>query len=168
MIYHYKVINSPVGFLKLVATDKGLAGVLWQKEDPKRVQLSPLSKNNDRPILLETERQLGEYFAGQRKRFALKLDPVGTKFQNDVWDALSRIPFGETRSYGEIAKEIGRLKAVRAVGAANGKNPIAIVVPCHRVIGSNGKLTEFAGGLKTKEEGHLPLEPFLTGMQKQP
>jgi methylated-DNA-[protein]-cysteine S-methyltransferase len=152
MIYHYKVMNSPVGFLKLVATDKGLAAILWEKDNPKRVQLTPLSKNNDHPILLETERQLGEYFAGQRKRFSLKLDPVGTKFQNDVWDALSRIPFGETRSYGEIAKEIGRLKAVRAVGAANGKNPIAIVVPCHRVIGSNGKLTGFAGGLKTKEQ----------------
>jgi methylated-DNA-[protein]-cysteine S-methyltransferase len=99
MIYHYKVVNSQVGFLKLVATDKGLAAVLWEKDDPKRVQLSPLSENNHHPILLETERQLGEYFAGQRKKFSLKLDPVGTKFQNDVWEALSRIPFGETRSY---------------------------------------------------------------------
>ena len=101
-------------------------------------------------MLLETERQLNEYFAGKRKKFSLKFDCLGTKFQKDVWQALATIPFGETRSYGQIARQIGRPKAVRAVGAANGKNPISIVVPCHRVIGSNGKLTGFAGGLETK------------------
>jgi len=96
------------------------------------------------------ERQLAEYFSGRRKAFDLRLDFAGTEFQKKVWRALLTIPFGETRSYGEIAKQIGSPKAVRAVGAANGRNPISIVAPCHRVIGSTGKLTGFAGGLDTK------------------
>jgi len=148
--YFYKTMKSPVGELKLVATDRGLAAVLWEDDDPKRVRLSPLAENREHPVLRETERQLNEYFAGKRKDFSLKFDPAGTAFQKKVWAALSTIPFGETRSYGEIAGQIGSTKAVRAVGAANGKNPISIVVPCHRVIGSNGKLTGFAGGLETK------------------
>jgi methylated-DNA-[protein]-cysteine S-methyltransferase len=93
---------------------------------------------------------LAEYFEGKRRSFSLKLDPIGTKFQNDVWQALLAIPFGETRSYGQLAKQLGNPQASRAVGAANGKNPISIVVPCHRVIGSSGKLTGFAGGLRAK------------------
>ena len=102
------------------------------------------------PILLKTEQQLNEYFAGKRTRFELELDFTGTEFQKEVWAALLEIPFGETRSYGEIARRIGRPKAVRAVGAANGRNPISIVAPCHRVIGASGKLTGFAGGLDNK------------------
>jgi methylated-DNA-[protein]-cysteine S-methyltransferase len=110
-------------------------------------------RNDDRhPILLETERQLKEYFAGNRREFSLRLDMRGTPFQKDVWEALLAIPFGETRSYGQIAKQIGRPSASRAVGAANGSNPIPIVVPCHRVIGSTGKLTGFGGGLDVKEK----------------
>ena len=149
--YSCKTMKSPVGELKLVATDCGLAAILWENDDPKRVRLSPLVESRGHPVLLEAERQLDEYFAGKRKNFSLQFDCAGTEFQKEVWQALATIPFGETRSYAEIARQIGRPKAVRAVGAANGKNPISIVVPCHRVIGSNGKLTGFAGGLETKE-----------------
>jgi methylated-DNA-[protein]-cysteine S-methyltransferase len=150
MTYIYKTIKSPVGLLKLIASDKGLAAILWENDNPKRVRLNPLSEDKNHPVLLETERQLNNYFAGNLKEFSLKLDAEGTDFQKNVWEALRTIPYGETRSYGQIAKQIGNPKAVRAVGAANGKNPISIVVPCHRVIGSNGKLTGFAGGLETK------------------
>jgi methylated-DNA-[protein]-cysteine S-methyltransferase len=136
--------------LKLVANDTGLAAILWENDDPKRVRLSPLEENQNHPTLLETERQLKDYFAGKLEKFTLTLDFVGTVFQKKVWAALVAIPFGETRSYAQIAEKIGHPKAVRAVGAANGKNPISIIAPCHRVIGSNGKLTGFAGGLKTK------------------
>ena len=150
MTYSYKTMKSPVGRLKLVASDRGLAAILWENDDPKRVPLGPLTEDKDHPMLREAERQLTDYFAGNLKKFSLKFDFAGTDFQKDVWKALATIPFGETRSYSEIAKQIGRPKAVRAVGAANGRNPISIVVPCHRVIGSNGKLTGFAGGLEAK------------------
>jgi methylated-DNA-[protein]-cysteine S-methyltransferase len=151
MNYHYKTMDSMVGKLTLIATDKGLAAVLWENDNPRRVPLSPLAEDKKHPVLCETEKQLNEYFAGKRNRFSVKLDPKGTKFQNKVWDALRTIPFGETRSYGEIAKQIGNAKAMRAVGAANGRNPISIIVPCHRVIGASGQLTGFAGGLDIKE-----------------
>jgi methylated-DNA-[protein]-cysteine S-methyltransferase len=151
MTYPYKVVDSPVGQLKLVASDKGLAAILWQDDDPRRVRLSPLVEDPDNPFLVETERQLGAYFAGKLKSFTVPLDFKGTEFQKSVWKALLTIPFGETRSYGEIARQIGRPTAVRAVGAANGRNPISIIAPCHRVIGSTGELTGFAGGLVVKE-----------------
>ncbi|MGH8047469.1 MAG: methylated-DNA--[protein]-cysteine S-methyltransferase [Chthoniobacterales bacterium] len=149
-MYFYKTTKTPVGRLKLIASDRGLAAILWENDNPERVRLAPLAEDKNHPVLLETERQLGDYFAGKREKFSLKFDPVGTEFQKDVWSALSTIPFGETRSYAQIAAQIGRPKAVRAVGAANGKNPISIIVPCHRVIGSNGTLTGFAGGLQIK------------------
>jgi methylated-DNA-[protein]-cysteine S-methyltransferase len=150
MNYYYKIMPSVIGKLKLIASDKGLAAVLWENDDPKRVRLGPLIEDKKHPMLVWTERELTEYLDGKRKNFSVKLDPKGTPFQNKVWEALKTIPFGETRSYGEIAKQIGKAKAVRAVGAANGRNPISIIVPCHRVIGASGKLTGFAGGLKTK------------------
>ncbi len=150
MTFSCKFLKSPAGMLKLVASDRGLAAVLWESDDPKRVRLSPVPENKNHPVLLETERQLYGYFAGKRKKFSLPFDIAGTEFQKEVWRALAEIPYGETRSYAEIARQIGRPKAVRAVGAANGKNPVSIVVPCHRVIGANGKLTGFAGGLKAK------------------
>lgn len=106
---------------------------------------------NHNPVLLETKRQLHEYFAGSRHRFELELDFTGTDFQKSVWQALLTIPFGETRSYSQIAQQIGNPKAVRAVGAANGRNPISIIAPCHRVIGASGGLTGFAGGLEAKQ-----------------
>jgi methylated-DNA-[protein]-cysteine S-methyltransferase len=146
----YKMMDSPVGRLTLVASDDGLAGILWENDRPDRVWLNMDAKDDTHPTLLETERQLAEYFAGRRKTFALRLDLAGTPFQCRVWNALLTIPFGETRSYAQIAKQIGSPAAVRAVGAANGRNPISIVAPCHRVIGSTGKLTGFAGGLGVK------------------
>ena len=151
MTYFYKIIPSPVGALKLVASDKGLAAILWENDNPKRVRLGDPVESPDHPILLRVEKQLREYFAGTRSAFDLDLDFVGTEFQKQVWAALCTIPFGETRSYADIARAIGRPKAVRAVGAANGRNPISIVAPCHRVIGANGDLTGFAGGLETKQ-----------------
>jgi methylated-DNA-[protein]-cysteine S-methyltransferase len=112
------------------------------------------------PVLLQLRTELDEYFAGTRKSFNVKLAPEGTEFQRAAWTALTKIPFGQTRSYGEQAASIGNPKAVRAIGAANGKNPIAIVVPCHRVIGANGTLTGYAGGLD-KKEFLLKLEGIL-------
>ncbi len=142
---------SPVGLLKLVAHDTALVAVLWENEDPKRVRLAELIEDKKHPILLETQKQLNEYFSGQRKVFDLPLDFEGTEFQQKVWQALLTIPFGETRSYKQIAEQLGNVKAVRAVGAANGKNPISIIAPCHRVVGANGKLVGFAGGLENKD-----------------
>jgi len=150
MSHFYTLMPSPVGTLKLIASDKGLAAVLWENEDPRRYRLPDMLQEGSHPVLLETKRQLTEYFAGKRQQFVLPLDFVGTAFQKKVWAALVAIPFGETRSYRDIACEIGHPAAVRAVGAANGRNPVSIIAPCHRVIGANGKLTGFAGGLEVK------------------
>jgi methylated-DNA-[protein]-cysteine S-methyltransferase len=147
----YKMIESPVGKLKLVASDKGLVAILWDNDRPHQgVPLRDLVANEQHSVLVDTERQLREYFAGKRKTFSVSLDMRGTRFQKNVWEALLAIPFGETRSYGQLAKQLGNPNATRAVGAANGKNPLSIIVPCHRVIGSSGKLTGFGGGLEAK------------------
>jgi methylated-DNA-[protein]-cysteine S-methyltransferase len=146
----YKMMVSPVGALKLVASDMGLVAILWNDDRLGRVRLGDMVAIERQAILVETERQLGEYFAGKRKAFSVALDMRGTRFQRDVWEALLGIPFGETRSYGQLARQLGNPRATRAVGAANGRNPLSIIVPCHRVIGSSGKLTGFAGGLDTK------------------
>ncbi|MCQ6257421.1 methylated-DNA--[protein]-cysteine S-methyltransferase [Pseudomonas sp. Q11] len=151
MLPLYKTIPSPVGQLILVARDTKLAAILWENERLNRVRLGPLEEDSQHPVLNETERQLMEYFAGQRRRFELELDFAGTDFQVRVWQALLTIPFGETRSYRDIAIQIGQPSAVRAVGAANGRNPISIIAPCHRVIGTGGSLTGFAGGLAAKQ-----------------
>jgi methylated-DNA-[protein]-cysteine S-methyltransferase len=150
MTLFYKEMKSPVGKLKLVASSRALVAVLWEKERPNRVKLDEMSIDPRHPILIETERQLSEYFSGKRTQFDLPLQPEGTEFQKKVWRALREIPFGKTRSYLELARTVGSPKASRAVGAANGKNPLSIVVPCHRVVGADGTLTGFAGGLKTK------------------
>lgn len=147
----YKLMPSPVGQLTLVARNGKLAAILWETERANRVRLGELVEVDDSPALLQAERQLNEYFAGNRDRFDLELDFEGTEFQKKVWAALLTIPFGETRSYSQIAMQIGSPKAVRAVGAANGRNPISIVAPCHRVIGASGRLTGFAGGLEAKQ-----------------
>ena len=160
MGYVSRTVASPVGKLMLVASESGLAAILWENDDPDRVRLGSIIEGRGHPVLIAAERQLAEYFAGERKRFDLPLDFNGTEFQKQVWSALLTIPFGETRSYAEIARMIGRPAACRAVGAANGKNPISIVAPCHRVIGANGTLTGFAGGLKAKDY-LLQLEGFL-------
>lgn len=147
---YFKEIQTPVGLLKLIATEKGLAAVLWEGESLDRVKIDRGMEDKNNPVLLETEKQLNEYFQKQRTVFDLTLDFTGTEFQKKVWEALLTIPFGETRTYGDIARNLGDIKAVRAVGAANGKNPISIIAPCHRVIGTSGKLTGFAGGLQNK------------------
>jgi methylated-DNA-[protein]-cysteine S-methyltransferase len=145
-----KTTDTPVGPLKLVASDRGLVAILWENDKPNRVRLPELAENPTHAILLETERQLREYFAGNRESFSIPLDMRGTAFQQNVWKALLQIPFGQTRSYRDLAQQLGYPQAVRAVGAANGRNPLSIIVPCHRVIGASGKLTGFAGGLHTK------------------
>jgi methylated-DNA-[protein]-cysteine S-methyltransferase len=143
-------MNSPVGKLTLIANPSALVGVLWERESTHRSTLGAQKLDPHHPVLAEAERQLSEYFAGKRTQFELPLDPRGTEFQKKVWRTLQQIPFGKTKSYAEIAKSIGASRASRAVGAANGKNPLPIVVPCHRVIGASGALTGFGGGLETK------------------
>jgi methylated-DNA-[protein]-cysteine S-methyltransferase len=150
MSQFYKIAESPVGKLKLVANDKVLMAILWEKDNPKRVPLADPIYVTSHPALDEAEQQLHEYFSSKRTRFAIDLDMAGTPFQKRVWDALLAIPFGQTRTYGSIAEELGNANGSRAVGAAVGRNPISIIAPCHRVIGSNGLLTGFAGGIDTK------------------
>jgi methylated-DNA-[protein]-cysteine S-methyltransferase len=148
----YKETDSPVGKLKLIASDSALVGVLWERGKTIRVTLDARKLDPHHPILIEAERQLSEYFARKRTHFDLPLDPRGTDFQKKVWRSLRQIPFATTTSYAEIARSIGSPRASRAVGAANAKNPLSIVVPCHRVIGSNGALTGFGGGLEIKAQ----------------
>jgi methylated-DNA-[protein]-cysteine S-methyltransferase len=150
MTLFYKKIKSPVGELKLVASSKAIVAVLWEPERRNRVKLDTPKLAPEQPILLETERQLSAYFAGKRTQFDLPLEPDGSEFQKKVWQALRQIPFGRTQSYLNLAKAVGSAKASRAVGAANAKNPLSIIVPCHRVVGANGSLTGFAGGLHAK------------------
>jgi methylated-DNA-[protein]-cysteine S-methyltransferase len=147
---YYAQIESPVGPLLLAADDAGLRQVEFVK-GKRAGQSTPVLSGNCAP-LQEAIRQLKAYFAGKRERFDLPLAPEGTPFQRAVWKLLCEIPYGETISYGELARRIGNPKASRAVGLANGANPIAIVIPCHRVIGSNGKLTGYGGGLPLKEK----------------
>lgn len=144
------VMASPVGPLTLVAGEDGLRAVLWAKDDPRRVPLGPAAEDEGHPVLAEARRQLDAYFAGTLQRFALPLAFHGTAFQKRVWAELLLIPYGETRSYGEIARRLGDPQLMRAVGAANGRNPLSIVAPCHRVVGAAGQLTGFAGGVDAK------------------
>lgn len=153
-------IDSPVGRLFVAASDDGVRAI----EFPRNRH--PVRRDGEwieglHPLIDEAQRQLDQFFAGKRRVFDLPLAPRGTPFQLTVWNALRAIPFGETWTYGDLARHIGQSSAVRAVGAANGRNPIPIVIPCHRVIGSDGSLTGFGGGLPTKEfllrlEGALP------------
>lgn len=145
------ILPSPVGELHAFASDDGLRAVLWSAEDAKRAGLDDtVEQRPDHPVLNRLRTQLDGYFAGTRQDFELPLDPVGTEFQQLTWRALRAIPYGETRTYAMQAKAIGRPRAVRAVGAANGRNPLGIVVPCHRVVGSDGSLVGFAGGVELK------------------
>lgn len=148
--YVYTTMPSPIGELKLVGSDRGLAAILWREQRLSSASVGAAREDRGHPVLIETRRQLTEYFAGRRKAFDLKLDFVGTDFQKSVWAELLKIPFGETRTYGQIAKRLGNENAMRAVGAANGRNPIPIVAACHRVIGASGALVGFGGGLETK------------------
>ena len=148
-----RVHASPLGPLTLVASDAGLRAVLWSGDDPARAGLGEGLAGGEAgpsPVLAEAARQLDAYFAGALTSFDLPLDLHGTAFQQQAWLALADIPYGETRTYAEQAARLGRPAAFRAVGAANGRNPLSIVLPCHRVIGSDGSLTGFAGGLDAK------------------
>ena len=161
----YTHMDSPVGPLLLAADDDGL--LLIEFGTPRH----PVARGNDwregsNDVLEQTRAQLNEYFEGSRRDFDLPLSPRGTAFQRDVWQALQAIPYGETISYAELARRLGKPSAMRAVGAANGRNPLPIVVPCHRVIGADGSLTGFGGGLPTKHylltlEGALPASDDL-------
>ena len=161
----YRHVESPVGPLLLAGNEAGLR--LIEFHTPRH----PMSRvadwyEGDHAVLRRTQQQLGEYFAGMRRDFDLPLAPLGTEFQCQVWWQLANIPFGQTISYSELAQRLGRPTATRAVGAANGRNPIPIVLPCHRVIGADGNLTGFGGGLPTKQfllqlEGALPRETDL-------
>ncbi len=151
---HYTTIfDCLVGELTLVATDLGLRAVKWPNERVGRLPLpEEMISKPDHPVLEATRIQLEEYFQGERTEFDLPLDLRGTEFQQLAWLALALIPYGQTVSYGEQAVRIGRPRAVRAIGAANGRNPISIILPCHRVVGANDDLTGFAGGIETKRE----------------
>lgn len=139
------IVDSPIGPLEIQASDSGVTRIhfLRAKKSSK--------KNSTHPVLQECQKQLKEYFAGKRTRFDLPLDLNGTEFQKKVWRGLGKIPHGKTISYGELAKRIGNPKACRAVGGANNKNPVPLLVPCHRVIGKNGDLVGFAGRLDIKK-----------------
>lgn len=143
-------MESPLGTLTIVASNAGLRAVLWPIEKDGRVTFDEVVEPGEHPVVAATRQQLLEYIDGERTDFDLPLDPVGTDFQYAVWKALLEIPFGETRSYGDLAAQLGKPSASRAVGAATGRNPISIVVPCHRLVATSGKLTGFAGGLDAK------------------
>ncbi len=143
-------MKSPVGELTLIASSEGLSGILWEGDSLDRVQVKLETRDPNNRILIQAEAEINEYFNGRRTTFSTPLDPKGTDFQLKVWNQLKKIPFGKTMSYGELARDIGNPKASRAVGGANGKNPISIIIPCHRVIGASGGLTGFAGGLDIK------------------
>lgn len=143
---YQKTVPSPVGNLTLIANDTALVEVRFST----RPDETPVPEKTN-AVLELAARELDEYFRGERREFTTPLAPEGTDFQRAAWKALTTIPYGETRSYGEQAARIGRPKAVRAIGAANGRNPLPIFLPCHRVIGANGSLTGFGGGLDKKE-----------------
>ncbi|MCK5923121.1 MAG: methylated-DNA--[protein]-cysteine S-methyltransferase [Methylococcales bacterium] len=143
----YRALKSPVGTLFLTASDEGLCSVNWDKPThPKESKQFPkVSKHLD-----QAESQLNEYFQGRRKKFRLRLCPEGTDFQKKVWQKLAEVPYGQTHSYKDLAEAIGNQKAFRAVGNANGKNPLCVIIPCHRIIAANGKIGGYSGGLKYK------------------
>ncbi|MGC4094425.1 MAG: methylated-DNA--[protein]-cysteine S-methyltransferase [Polyangiaceae bacterium] len=148
-------VDSPLGRLRLLAADVGLLGLYYPEHRHAEPKLHDEAEDAERhPVLTQARRELTEYFAGRRRDFETPLAPAqqrgGTDFQRGVWRALLDIPFGQTRSYAEIARRIGRATASRAIGAANARNPISIFVPCHRVIGGDGSLTGYAGGIDAK------------------
>ncbi len=148
--YWHKKIQTPIGAIDLVADDKNLLVVQMENHSHDHLIALNLQNGTNHKILKKTEKQLAEYFAGDRKSFDLPISFQGSEFQNQVWKELLKIPYGKSITYGMQAAQIGRPGAARAVGACNGKNPLSIVVPCHRVIGASGALTGYAGGLEIK------------------
>lgn len=152
MSNYYKFSQTPVGNLQLICNDEFLLAILWEHEERSELNLpEKMQENNQHPVLKEAEQQVQQYFKGIRKTFSLPIHFAGTAFQEKVWHKLYAIPFGTTISYADVAQSIDHQKAVRAVGTAIGRNPIPIVIPCHRVIGTNGALRGFAGGLEVKQ-----------------
>jgi methylated-DNA-[protein]-cysteine S-methyltransferase len=149
-MYYYDFHESPQGQMLLVANDAGLAGVYFDGQKYLPQVASQWRRDPDHAMLRQARRELAEYFAGKRKRFELALAPEGTEFQRSVWKAISSVEFGETISYGELAERAGCPGSARAAGAATGRNPLGIIVPCHRIVGANGSLTGYAGGLERK------------------
>lgn len=147
-----KSISSPIGGLTLVASDQAIQEILFEITQSERVENNNFIKSNNHPVILQCEQELAEYFKGKRKKFSVALDPQGTEFQKKVWSCLLKVGFGKTRSYLEQATEVGNKKAVRAVATANGRNPIPIIIPCHRIIASTGHLHGYAGGLPMKKQ----------------
>lgn len=149
----HTVFDSPIGPLTAVANDAGLAAVYMaeHKRRPAQQMLGELVPADSDPILAQTVFELGEYFAGTRQAFSIPLAPAGNPFQHRVWAALGEIPYGELRSYGDLAEMLGDRSMAQAVGSANGRNPISIIVPCHRVVGADGSLVGYAGGLPRKQ-----------------
>ncbi len=141
------LMDSPVGELQIITSEHGVVAILWPGDERWTYE----TEDGSSPIAEAASAELAEFFEGDRTDFSMPLDLRGTEFQRMVWHSLTEIPFGETVSYAEQANRLGRPTAVRAVASANGKNPVSIVVPCHRVIGSNGKLTGYAGGLDAKQ-----------------
>ena len=150
MMRYYDFYESPYGQMLLVADDAGLAGVYFDGQKYLPTVASQWRRDAQHATLRQAKRELAEYFAGKRKRFELKLAPAGTPFQRSVWKAISNVEFGQTITYGELAERSGCPGSARAAGAATGRNPIGIVVPCHRIVGANGSLTGYAGGLERK------------------
>jgi methylated-DNA-[protein]-cysteine S-methyltransferase len=148
---YYDYYDSPLGQILLVATGEALTGLHFAGEKYYPAMAAEWRRQPAAKIILHAREQLDEYFAGKRKTFDLMVDPAGTTFQRGVWRALQKIPYGATTNYGAVAQRIGKPSASRAVGAANGRNPISIVIPCHRVIGANGDLTGYAGGMERKD-----------------
>lgn len=138
------VVKSPLGFIKIVGDETGITAIKILNSEEKITDSMPVE-------LEDCVRQLNDYFAGIRTQFSLKLNPQGTRFQKTVWNEILKIPYGKTSSYLQLSKQLGDVKAIRAVANANGKNPLWIIIPCHRVIGSNGSLTGYAGGLHRKQ-----------------
>jgi len=151
MLYE-KTIDSPIGALRLVASDKGLRHVGFENSNGKYAALDAEPIHSDtHKILVQTEKELTEYFRGMRQGFNVELDLIGTVFQINAWRALTQISYGQTATYGEQAERTGNKAAARAIGMANNRNPICIIVPCHRVVGADGALVGYAGGVKVKE-----------------
>jgi len=163
---YWTTVDSPLGPLMLTADDEGLTGVYMEPHSHGPDGPGPGWIERSAPFE-DVMRQLEEYFAGERSEFDLPLHPDGTPFQLEVWEALKSIPYGEVRSYGDIAAQVGRPGASRAVGLANGRNPISVIVPCHRVIGASGSLTGYGGGLERKRQ-LLDLEAGVAGRTLTP
>jgi len=151
MKYAYKTVDSPLGILKIVGSDTEIVALLWENDDPKRVVISAQVTQSDTPMLVKAATQIEHYFSKKRNTFDLPFTLYGSDFQKQVWQALMAVEYGTTVTYAQLAARIGKPNAARAVGHALGKNPLSIIVPCHRVIGAQGRIAGFAGGIRARK-----------------